>query len=884
MPKKPKRRAGRHSPKTAALSPDAREHKARADLNAGHFRDAITGFKELLKLEQRQDWQSALADAYAGRARELNAKGMVKEALVMWDNRARLGAASALHPEHAALLMRTGGVDRVLALFSNDCALPAEAREPLRPLLAAHVIAGDERIAGLLPMDDPVRRHADAARDALAAYCAGDDEALKSALAALPFRSPYRDWVQLLKALQLATDRPDEAGAQLARIGDESAFAPLRLAAQIALLPDDAFLEATTGAGEATLRFACALRGWSPARVALHQELNHLDAEAKPRSMLRVLYRHRAELGEDWVRQQVLRLMAVDFPDRLEWLPSEGARTLAEAEFYQVGAWSAELDDDPWEPFHYWSLLARTLMGAAPSDDDPLYRLRVATALRACERHRNLLQELEPSDDPDDLSLQLAAQLEESLEWDPDDRETYLRLIDHYREGKRLKDVRRLLARASELWPRDMSILTASFHAALDSGAFKKAAGVAHTMLDIDPINTGVRERLVDALLAHARKQLAKGRPDLARKEVTDAADWARSGHARERTELTLGLIQLREDSAAGATLLHATVASIGGGLDGRVALALAADGLDISQQSLQKRAKLPKPAVKGPDDLLAVLHRLRGHLDRGGQLSRDLTDWLDKTLVTMPWKDLDRQQMESACDTLRRCDLHNSRLRAARAALKQWHGMPVFELHAFEAEYPDGYTGYSELPLVRLRNAMDRARAEGDNRTALRLENALRAANPFGGASPFGSLPPPMFLDGTFDDDDDDDDDFFDGLFPDMSPGSLPARLPSQSGPAGDELEQVVQLIRIVGLDKAFEIMGLPPKLRREMKALEREVGEDAITDVLLQFLTASAGLGDDSSGPPPRKPPRRGPATAKRKRRETDDPDDDDDQLSLF
>ena len=35
----------------------------------------------------------------------------------MWDNRARLGASSALHPEHAALLMRTGGVDRVLAQF-----------------------------------------------------------------------------------------------------------------------------------------------------------------------------------------------------------------------------------------------------------------------------------------------------------------------------------------------------------------------------------------------------------------------------------------------------------------------------------------------------------------------------------------------------------------------------------------------------------------------------------------------------------------------------------------------------------------------------------------------------------------------------------------------
>ena len=283
--------------------------------------------------------------------------------------------------------------------------------------------------------------------------------------------------------------------------------------------------------------------------------------------MLHVLYRHRAELGEHWVRQQALRLMAVDFPDRLEWLPSEGAPPLAEAEFYQVGAWSAELDEDAWESFHYWSRLAQSLIRAALPDDDPVYRLRVATALRACERHRNLLQELEPSDDPDDLGFQVAAQLEESLQWDPDDRETYLRLIDHHLAGKRLEDVRRPLARAWERRPRDMSILTASFNAALDSGAFKKASGVARTILDIDPINTGVRERLVDALLAHARKQLVKGRSDLARKEVIAAADWVRSGHARKRTKLAWGLVELREGSAAGAALLRAAVASIRGGL-----------------------------------------------------------------------------------------------------------------------------------------------------------------------------------------------------------------------------------------------------------------------------------------------------------------------------
>lgn len=209
----------------------------------------------------------------------------------MWENRAGLGPTNHIHPDHAALLMRTGGAQQVLALFSQGSMLSPALRDQLRPLLAAHLLAGDEGIEAMLPADDPVRRHANAARGALAAYCAGDDDTLRSALGAIPLRSPYRDWLQLLKALQQVPDRPSEASAQFARIGDESAFAPMRRAAQLAFLPEQAFLDAITAVGEATLRFACALRGWSPKRVALHQEFARGNAETKPRTLLRLLYR-----------------------------------------------------------------------------------------------------------------------------------------------------------------------------------------------------------------------------------------------------------------------------------------------------------------------------------------------------------------------------------------------------------------------------------------------------------------------------------------------------------------------------------------------------------------------------------------------------------------
>jgi len=79
-------------------------------------REAIAGFKQILKQEPRPSWRSALADAYAGRVCELAAKDMLKEALAIWENRAGLDEDIPFDPEHAALLLRMGRVESVLGL------------------------------------------------------------------------------------------------------------------------------------------------------------------------------------------------------------------------------------------------------------------------------------------------------------------------------------------------------------------------------------------------------------------------------------------------------------------------------------------------------------------------------------------------------------------------------------------------------------------------------------------------------------------------------------------------------------------------------------------------------------------------------------------------
>lgn len=188
MSTKNKRRATRDNPRPATLSVEALANKAQAVLIGGNFRDAINDYKLLLKQEPRPDWRDGLAAAYAGRARELAAKGMLKEALVMWENRAALDPALPMDADQCMLLARLGRLEALLARLA-DPKTPEATAERVRALLAARILGGDRSLMDRIAPEDPLRRHAEAARESLDAYCAGDDERARAALGRLPFPS-----------------------------------------------------------------------------------------------------------------------------------------------------------------------------------------------------------------------------------------------------------------------------------------------------------------------------------------------------------------------------------------------------------------------------------------------------------------------------------------------------------------------------------------------------------------------------------------------------------------------------------------------------------------------------------------------------------------------
>ena len=878
--KKP-RKAAAAAPRVPA--PEVLLAAAQGQAAAGRYREAITAYKDLLKVEDRPQWRLALADAYAGRARELAGKGMPKEALTAWENRAQLAPDIPPDADYFALLLRLGRVKDVVNHYRRGDQLAPATLASLRSHLAAHHLGGEPAVAAGLPADDAILVQAESAARALDAWCRGDEAVLHEALAGISYRSPYRDLAQVLKALQRVAEAPGETPgdimALLAKVADDSGFAPLRRACALALGPPHTLPERLAGAGEATRRVALTLAGWGEERQALWEEARRLG-DLGPQALLRLMHRHRAVLGEEWVRTQGLRLLVPGWPKSAGWITEGGGRRLSDGERLLVTAWRAEDNNQPEREIDAWSAYSRHLtQGPRPmagSDE----ALRIALVLRRVDSNRGILAQAAAGDDAGWLQLNLVEAVELSLDYDPDDRDTYERLVRYYLRGEDLKSARRVLDLGLKRFPADVGLLTAAMEIALTADAFKKAARYAREVLALDPINTGVRERLIKAHLGHAGKQLRAGRLDLAHKELEQAAEWdterGQGGRLRERRELLRGLLDQFEDAnrgqtGRGETGLRAQVRALGGGMAAAFALAQACEAAGRPVAKLLKAAGLGKIPVPDQVDLGDFLGRLRAHLDEGAGLSSDLARLFEKPLSEAARWPLGEAELAAACETLSRARLDRARGAFAAAGLQRWPRAPIFELHAFEARQQQRPRYLDPAAVDRLQDAFDRAQESGDQRTAHRIGECLAACSPFGGLGG-----------GPFADFGDDAEDF---------PGPL--------GIGSDDALRAI--IEIMGIDGILKTAGIGAKERAEFKRIERQFGREHLIETLIEMMHLNppdfpGGLMPDL-GPTPRRfpvpvgrtpsdPPKPGRTKGKARGRQQapGNPDDDPEQLDLF
>ena len=728
---------------SAAGNIEAVQTRAEAALVSGRFKEAIGNYKALLKEENRDSWINGLARAYASRAVELADKGMLAEALSIWEQRAATCNTPLASPGYLIWQLQAGRIKPALEHYqqltrqsstinsgaSGDMAL-------LRENLAALALSGDTRIVDALAGDDPIVRDFAVADNLLTAFCAGDNGQIEAALKGISHRSPYRDFRQIIKAWHQCERSPADVPDVVGRIARCSPFHPLAVILQerySGTLSTASMLQADND----TQVLLVALHGWTGKQAELLKAAAALGPEPNARALFNLLVSHAELFDAQDARTAALKLLPHYPPGRRGFAKTFGQLSALEASLLE--AHICELEDDPHNIEAYWHEVLEVLENPSLPDCSDT-SLCMALVLRRLADWM-----LEVGDDNYTRSVAIDY-LSKSLVHDPEDVGAYVSLIALNRRSNRLKEARYFVTRALERFPHDVGVLLEAVRTALANNAFKKAAGIARELLKIDPINVKVQSILIDAHLAHARKQIRSRKLDLARNEIESATVWVRNRDTEGQILLLRGLLEcVAGNEALGRDLLRQGVEVSGGALVGQYRLMIESEQLDsFSGHDYLEKADLPDPSTFASREhvlaLMAAVTNTRDiTVDSLGEALQPLLpalDSLDTDLFT-------QAQMLQVCEALLRTESFDELSTFALLAQLRWPNSAIFHFHTLYASSEGEFYELDEEELELFDQAFDMARDEGDDRTLHRLVEFMNQPAPLGLPRGFPFGPP---------------------------------------------------------------------------------------------------------------------------------------------
>jgi tetratricopeptide (TPR) repeat protein len=688
------------------LPPPALSARVRASLAEGKFQVAIELAKHLLSRLPGDEAKLLLRQANGGRARQLAAKGMFKEAHVVWENMVKVSGFADDLDLHIAWLLNAGEPVQAACFLgkAGDALAASQLAGPIHAQLAALIVAGRDDVAAALPPTSPLVVHYAALASALVAYDQGDHVAFTALLKQIPFRSPYRDVTYILRGLSEWDSAPDKARESFQRPARHSPWAALGrvLAAVLAGADGRTEVIAQLAKGEQAL--------WSEMTGINHRQLRALTegSHATPADLLSTLLALVPTLGQEESRRLCLDLLPL-YPQGLSSVERVFGR-LGDFDRQRIMALSAErIKSRSADPFGEWRRVVEILKRDHTREDTPL---RIALVYR----HMADLAEGAGDffdDDP-------ASYLWQSLEYDPVDRDTYLALIgQHKRDRKSRQEV---VDKALLIFPKDVEFLLLAAEEAMGRNAYKKAVGLAERILAVDPIHVKANNIIVNAGLSHGRKLARMGKHLLAAKEFAAAADRERPGQWSGMPQILGGIHALAHgEPDAGEALLALGQQRIGHGVQAALVTLVEAEQFSLPAR-LQKRfadglARAGREAATVVD-LLGVIK----HLERYGR---------QELAMEGPWQRLipyfkraaeltfTREEIDCLCAYFAERWEYPLLLKYAANAGKQWPQHPRLVYYAIFARQrmaPDRDLTVAEIK--RLRDAALLACDQGDAKT----------------------------------------------------------------------------------------------------------------------------------------------------------------------
>ncbi len=819
------RRKQKHTKKAATkITLQQREVKAKNALDNGHYQKAIVNLRQMLKEDERAEWQEDARYAHHQLAEQLSDIKKYRDVVSLYESGAKLCGFSLYAFEYVEALLASKQFDKAARhylILQDDS--EKNLVKTIQAELAAYAIAGETKIIKQLPENDPVVIDYEPALQLLKAYCATDNAQVEKQLKLISFRSPYRDLRQIIAAA-IKLDVEDEIATgceQLARISPESAFSALADTLQLASQKPKQLLASWASLSMHQQQFVKQVKGWGKEKDKLLKKLAGLAEEPTFSEVYRLADSFRAvdpDYFSDIAKKAAIHAIALNsrvitlkrFNQRFSQ-SSVTCRFHIEALVESLKFKQGIVDEyDPfWGLDKAWKVYREVLANADNKGKKQNIALQQALIYRYLVEM--MLKKM------DDFNENLADYIEQSLVLDPQDKASHVQLIRYYLDNKETKQVRENVNRAVYYYPDDLAILLLAAESAIASNAFKKAANYAKTLLAVDPINREARRLLCQAHLAHSRKQIKTKKWHLVEKELKEAEQWANEPIIKAIIALqTAIMLKAQSENNNNLVIESLKQAQLLMETDLNTRFLIRLETISVSRERdakpLHKLIKLnwifskiqQKPALFS---FMEQVNRCAVMYDSKAisQVLRQLLPVL-KTVIK---KEISLAEYEKILEFWQRHDQDSILQNYVKAAVKQHGKSPMLTYYRYVNTRHLKHQAYDEVDL-----AIDEAQEQGDTVIASRLISLLRMQLDSASLGGFAYV---------------EDGDVFEPRKGKGSSESMPAALQAT----------MIQLIQHSDIDDVVsnmsEIMSIPEE---QLAMIKETIGNDALRVLLIGLL----------------------------------------------
>ncbi len=599
-------------------------------------------------------------------------------------------------------LIQSGDIDQIPVLISQ---LPADQFDKKYPKQAA--------VLGFLMLIKHPELEREIAQDStfiadfktvqivLQAYQSNDVEKLNQRLKLIPFRSAFKDFRVILNAVLASSGSIEKMQSLLSTINDKSPYHPLAgiLLAYtkdgMELFKDFASLDYEQ---QSLIRKAKGFNGQQQDFIA-HLLRQYDDLSEKTMFSMAIQYQI---LFGSALAEQFCQTLLINYPagyqDYIKHFDSNN-----EFEELRIKALTCEKHDNFYDADYYWRQGIDQLKAEEGSD------VKIALIFQHIADHQQV-----PVSKNDCLI--------ESLYYDPDDKESYLSVLNFYAQQKH-ENYYQWLAQGIEKYPEDIDILNSAIKTVSEHN---DVVQYAQMLLKIDPLNSLAKQTLFSAHLNQAKHFLIEKKYTEVEQQLTEIKQLKLGKADTARSKLLTGFLKfVQSDKAQGPQeIIDALQLLYTDPVNGRFKATMETLLLELSELDISI------PVVDGylltSRELAQLNLQIEQYNDEEAHLYvalKQIKPYLIASLHQQTYDEALLLNLAQQLDSIQHYELLNI---VSSQALDKWTN-PVWVYYQVLSGTQNQAEECSYINLRRLQKSLEQAREEKDQRCMILIDEFLK-------------------------------------------------------------------------------------------------------------------------------------------------------------